>query len=79
MGYGCGAPLSRRSDVDPEHAAVTDPGHTYGAYGPLLNGATSVIFSGVPMHPTPARVWQIVEKYKVWWGHGIAPRGRPDP
>ncbi|CAL8467441.1 g6979 [Coccomyxa elongata] len=40
-------------------------GHTYLAYGPLLCGAQSVIFEGVPSHPTPARCWQIVEKYKV--------------
>ena len=40
-------------------------GHSYLAYGPLLCGAQSVIFEGVPSHPTPARCWQIVEKYKV--------------
>ncbi|KAK9811714.1 hypothetical protein WJX72_008881 [[Myrmecia] bisecta] len=40
-------------------------GHTYLTYGPLLNGATSVVFEGTPTYPTPARCWQIVEKYKV--------------
>ena len=40
-------------------------GHTYLAYGPLLCGAQTVIFEGIPVHPTPARCWQIVEKYKV--------------
>ena len=40
-------------------------GHSYLAYGPLLCGARSVIYEGVPSHPTPARCWQIVEKYKV--------------
>ena len=40
-------------------------GHTYLAYGPLLCGAQTVIFDGVPNHPTPARCWQIVEKYRV--------------
>lgn len=40
-------------------------GHTYLTYGPLLNGVTSLIFEGVPTHPTPARCWQIIEKYKV--------------
>lgn len=40
-------------------------GHSYLAYGPLLCGAQSVLFEGVPTHPTPARCWQIVEKYKV--------------
>ena len=40
-------------------------GHSYLAYGPLLCGAQSVVFEGVPNYPTPARCWQIVEKYKV--------------
>ncbi len=40
-------------------------GHSYLAYGPLLCGAQSVVFEGVPSYPTPARCWQIVEKYKV--------------
>ena len=40
-------------------------GHTYVTYGPLLNGATSVIFEGTPFHPSSERLWQIVEKYKV--------------
>ncbi|KAH9569586.1 hypothetical protein CY35_03G141100 [Sphagnum magellanicum] len=40
-------------------------GHTYVAYGPLLNGATVVIFEGVPTYPDPSRWWQIIEKYGV--------------
>ena len=40
-------------------------GHSYLAYGPLLCGAQSVVFEGVPTYPTPARCWQVVEKYKV--------------
>lgn len=40
-------------------------GHTYLTYGPLLNCATSLIFEGIPSYPTPARCWEIVEKYKV--------------
>ena len=40
-------------------------GHTYLTYGPLLNGAQSVIFEGVPPYPDPSRCWQIVEKHKV--------------
>lgn len=40
-------------------------GHSYGVYGPLCNGATSVLFEGVPHYPTPARFWEIVDKYKV--------------
>ena len=40
-------------------------GHTYLAYGPLLCNATCVIYEGVPSYPTPARCWEIVEKFKV--------------
>lgn len=40
-------------------------GHSYIVYGPLLNGATSVIFEGIPTFPDPGRFWQIVDKYKV--------------
>jgi len=40
-------------------------GHSYIAYGPLVNGATQVIFEGVPTWPDAGRFWQIVDKYKV--------------
>ncbi|KAL6750699.1 acetyl CoA synthetase [Haematococcus lacustris] len=40
-------------------------GHTYLAYGPLLNGVTSVVFAGVPTYPDASRVWSIIEKHKV--------------
>lgn len=40
-------------------------GHSYMTYGPLLNGATTVMFEGVPTFPTPARFWEVVEKHKV--------------
>ena len=40
-------------------------GHSYIAYGPLTQGATSVLFEGIPTWPTPARLWDIVEKYQV--------------
>jgi acetyl-CoA synthetase len=40
-------------------------GHSYIVYGPLANGATSVMFEGVPTYPDPGRFWQIVEKYKI--------------
>lgn len=40
-------------------------GHTYIVYGPLLNGATTVMFEGVPSYPDFDRFWQIVEKYKI--------------
>ena len=40
-------------------------GHSYIVYGPLSNGATQVIYEGVPNHPANDRMWEIVEKYKV--------------
>lgn len=40
-------------------------GHTYVVYGPLLNGATTVVFEGTPAYPDFSRYWQIVDKYKV--------------
>ena len=40
-------------------------GHSYIVYGPLANGATTLMFEGVPTYPTPARFWQVCEKHKV--------------
>lgn len=40
-------------------------GHTYIVYGPLLSGATTVMFEGVPTYPDPGRFWQIIDKYGV--------------
>jgi acetyl-CoA synthetase len=40
-------------------------GHSYIVYGPLCNGATSVMFEGVPNYPDMSRFWKTVEKYKV--------------
>jgi len=40
-------------------------GHSYIVYGPLLTGATSIIFEGVPTWPDAGRFWEIVDKYKV--------------
>ncbi len=40
-------------------------GHSYIVYGPLLAGATTVMFEGVPTHPDAARFWQVIEKLKV--------------
>src|SRR5436853_3584290 len=40
-------------------------GHSYIVYGPLANGATTVMFEGVPNYPDPSRFWQIVDKHKV--------------
>ncbi|MEJ2116571.1 MAG: acetate--CoA ligase [Alphaproteobacteria bacterium] len=40
-------------------------GHSYIVYGPLANGATSLIFEGVPNYPTASRFWDVVDKHKV--------------
>jgi acetyl-CoA synthetase len=40
-------------------------GHSYIIYGPLLNGATTVIFEGVPSYPDFSRFWEVIEKHKV--------------
>lgn len=40
-------------------------GHSYILYGPLLNGATTVIFEGVPSYPDFGRFWEVIEKHKV--------------
>src|SRR4029453_12096470 len=37
-------------------------GHSYIVYGPLANGATSIMFEGVPNWPDPSRIWQVVDK-----------------
>lgn len=40
-------------------------GHSYVVYGPLANGATTVMFEGVPNYPNHSRFWQIIDKHKV--------------
>ena len=40
-------------------------GHSYVVYGPLSNGATSVMYEGAPNHPEPDRFWEIIARYKV--------------
>ena len=40
-------------------------GHSYILYGPLLNGATTIIFEGIPSYPTYSRFWEVVQKHKV--------------
>jgi acetyl-CoA synthetase len=40
-------------------------GHSYIVYGPLANGATSLMFEGVPNYPDAARFWEVVDKHKV--------------
>ncbi|HYC24181.1 MAG TPA: acetate--CoA ligase [Candidatus Bathyarchaeia archaeon] len=40
-------------------------GHSYVVYGPLTNGATSLMYEGAPNHPRPDRIWELVAKYRV--------------
>ncbi len=40
-------------------------GHTYGLYGPLLAGGTTVLFEGVPTFPSPGRFWEVIDKHHV--------------
>jgi acetyl-CoA synthetase len=40
-------------------------GHSYIVYGPLANGATTLMFEGVPNYPSPSRFWEVVDKHQV--------------
>ena len=40
-------------------------GHSYIVYGPLANGATTLMFEGVPNYPTPSRFWEVCDKHQV--------------
>jgi acetyl-CoA synthetase len=40
-------------------------GHSYIVYGPLANGATTLMFEGVPNYPSPARFWEVIDKHQV--------------
>ncbi|MDT8387146.1 MAG: acetate--CoA ligase [Thiogranum sp.] len=40
-------------------------GHTYIVYGPLANGATTLMFEGIPTYPDPARFWKVCDKHQV--------------
>jgi acetyl-CoA synthetase len=40
-------------------------GHTYSVYGPLANGATTLMFEGIPNFPDSSRFWQVIDKHKV--------------
>ncbi len=51
-------------NLNPSNPLLLNP-YQMSVAGPMLNGATNVVFEGVPTHPTPARCWEIVEKYKV--------------
>jgi acetyl-CoA synthetase len=40
-------------------------GHSYIVYGPLANGATSILYEGLPTYPTASRIWEIIDEHKV--------------
>ena len=40
-------------------------GHSYVCYGPLANGATQVIYEGVPSYPDPGRIWRMIQRHKI--------------
>ena len=40
-------------------------GHSYIVYGPLANGATTLMFEGVPNYPSSSRFWEVIDKHKV--------------
>lgn len=40
-------------------------GHTYNVYGPLSNGATILLFEGIPTYPTPSRLWEMIDRYQI--------------
>jgi len=40
-------------------------GHSYIVYGPLANGATTLMFEGIPNYPTLSRFWEVIDKHKV--------------
>lgn len=72
-GYLLGAAATSKYvfDIHPDDVLFTAgdvgwiTGHTYAFYGPLLLGATTVIFEGTPAYPSYSRYWEIIEKYKV--------------
>ncbi len=72
-GYLLGALLTTKYvfDVHEEDTVFTAgdigwiTGHTYVVYGPLANGATTVVFEGTPAYPSYSRYWEIVDRYRV--------------
>ncbi len=45
-------------------------GHSYIVYGPLVNGATSVLFESTPLYPDPGRYWETVQRLKMTQFYG---------
>ncbi|MES2760910.1 MAG: acetate--CoA ligase [Bacteroidota bacterium] len=61
--------MSNKADTDDVFWCTADvgwiTGHSYIAYGPLLAGASAVLFEGVPTFPDAGRFWQVIDKYKI--------------
>lgn len=72
-GYMVGAHHTLKTvfDIKPTdiYWCTADPGwitgHSYGVYGPLLNGATTLLYEGHPLYPEPGRLWRTVERFGV--------------
>ncbi|SAL97221.1 hypothetical protein [Absidia glauca] len=72
-GYMLGAMLTLKYVFDYHendvYACMADvgwiTGHTYLTYGPLLNGATTVVFESTPTYPNPSRFWDLIQKHKI--------------
>ena len=72
-GYLLGAAMTMKESFDLRegdvYASMADcgwiTGHSYIVYGPLCNGATTVMFESVPTFPNPYRYWDLVQRYKV--------------
>jgi acetyl-CoA synthetase len=72
-GYLLGAAISYKYIFDHQEGEVywctADvgwiTGHTYSLYGPLSNGATTVIFEGIPTYPDASRFWRVIDKHQI--------------
>ena len=73
-------PSSQDGDV---YACVADcgwiTGHTYIVYGPLINGATTVMFESIPTYPNPYRYWDLVQRHKVTQFYTAPTAGNASP
>ena len=58
-------PVLYRTHSDDDGLLLPLSGHSYLVYGPLLNGATGIVFEGVPFYPDAGRFWEICAKYGV--------------
>ncbi len=56
--------IARARSIGARPISAGSPGHSYVVYGPLANGATTVMFEGVPNYPDFSRFWQVVDQFK---------------